>query len=125
MEIFSYFKVVKKPWGQEKWCSLNEIYCLKIIEIKKGFVTSLQYHEEKRETIVIHSGKALLTLQRVNETEPSVYEIGPGTVIDVLARDVHRIEALEDVVMYEASTPQVNDVVRLEDSYGREGTSEV
>jgi len=124
-EEFKPYRSVEKPWGREVWCALTDEYCLKLIEIKKGFVTSLQYHEKKRETTVIHSGRALVTLKRAGETKYSQYEVGPGAIIDLPVGDIHRIEALEDIVMYEASTIHVDDVVRLEDSYGRAGTSEV
>ena len=120
----SYPRVVKKPWGEENIVSYNSHYCLKKISINKGYVTSLQYHEEKRETTVIHSGRAKVWLKRVGEKDYSVFEVNSGYVLDLMVGDVHRIEALEDIVMYEASSPEIWDVVRLEDSYGREGTSE-
>jgi mannose-6-phosphate isomerase-like protein (cupin superfamily) len=124
VEKFEPFRVVNKPWGSESWLALNDKYCLKAIRINKGYVTSLQYHEDKRETSYIHEGRALVTLKRKNAKEYSTYEVGPGTVLDLPVGDIHRIEALEDVLLFEASTPEVDDVVRLEDSYGREGTSE-
>ena len=124
MEEFKPFKVVEKPWGYEKYLSLNEFYCLKLIKINKGHVTSLQYHKFKRETTFIHEGKALVTLKRKGQEEYSTYEVGPGATLDLPVGDIHRIEALEDVIMFEASTPEVWDVVRLEDSYARAGTSE-
>ena len=122
--MFEVHKFVEKPWGSEKWIALTEDFCLKEIFIKKGFVTSLQYHEEKREANYIHSGKALLTLKRVGEEEYTEYILGPGKVVVLPNHDIHRFEALEDLIMFEASTIHVTDVVRLEDSYGREGTSE-
>lgn len=115
-------KIVPKPWGREIWVALNDKYCFKRIELKKGFLTSLQYHKKKEEHIYIHSGKAILTFQ-VKEGELLTEEVGPGRIIHNKPLEVHRLEALEDLVFYEVSTPEVDDVVRLEDGYGREGTS--
>lgn len=125
IETNKFPKIVKKPWGEEHILSYNEFFCFKKITINKGYVTSLQYHEEKRETTVIHSGKARIWLKRVGEDDYTIHEnVEEGMVLDLPVGDIHRIEALEDVVLYEASSPEIWDVVRLEDSYGREGTSE-
>lgn len=116
---------VEKPWGYEKWLAKNEKYCLKEIKLYKGCMTSLQYHNIKRETTYIHEGLAKVTLKRAGEKNYTVIEnVGPGAILDLPAGDIHRIEAIEDVLMFEASTPETDDVVRLEDSYGREDKKE-
>lgn len=120
-------KVVEKPWGKEEWISLTKNYCFKRITLWKGCKTSLQYHKHKEETTYIESGRAVVwycTREETDSTgEPdklSKREVGPGFKIYLRPGDVHRFEALEDVVMFEASTIEVDDVVRLEDSYGRQ-----
>ena len=89
----------------------------------KGCKTSLQYHEKKLETTYIESGRAIVTYRPVGSSETIVREVGPGFNVHLNPGDIHRFEALEDLVMFEASTIEVDDVVRLEDSYGRKGTS--
>jgi len=116
-------KLVEKPWGREEWIELTDKYCLKRITIFAGCKTSLQYHNKKQETIFFLSGKAIVTFKKEGETKSDIYEVHPGYTLRILPLDVHRIEALdEDVVVMEASTIEVDDVVRLEDSYGRKGT---
>ncbi|MDO8659945.1 MAG: cupin [Candidatus Parcubacteria bacterium] len=123
--IDKVYKIVKKDWGEEIWIALNDKYCLKTIKISKGHRCSLQYHEFKTETTFIVSGLAKVWLKRKDETEMIVFEsAGPGTVLNLKPGDVHRLEALEDLCLFEASTPEVWDVVRLSDDYNREGTSE-
>lgn len=116
-------KVVEKPWGREEWLSLTDRYCFKKITLWKGCKTSLQYHEKKVETTYIESGRAIVTYRPRDSEESLVREVGPGFNIHLNPGDVHRFEALEDLVMFEASTIEVDDVIRLEDSYGRKGTS--
>jgi mannose-6-phosphate isomerase len=115
-------KVVEKPWGKEQWLSLDERFCCKIITVFKGCGTSLQYHNNKSETTYISSGRALFSFKN-EKGELEKKEVGPGFYVYLKPGDIHRFEALEEVVLFEASTPEVHDVVRLEDSYGREGTS--
>jgi len=119
METFLPYKIVDKPWGYEKWISLNDRYCLKEIFIKAGHKTSLQYHKLKRETTYIAQGKARVSLSRTGPDFIQYYDVDAGSVLDLPPGDIHRIEALTDVLMFEASTPEVDDVIRLEDSYGR------
>ncbi len=108
---------VDKPWGYELvWASTDQ-YAGKILHIEPGHVLSLQYHERKDETIHVLKGAIIfrvrigdeLTEQRMSEGES--YHITPGTV--------HQMEALEASDLLEASTPELDDVVRLEDRYGR------
>ena len=115
------YKVVEKDWGWEKWIALNDKYCLNMIRINKGHRCSLQYHEYKTETTYIHEGQAKIWLKRKDETDMVLHEnCGPGTILNLKPGDIHRIEAIEDLLLFEASTPEVWDVTRLSDDYGRE-----
>ncbi len=116
------YKIVEKPWGKEEWLGLTDRHCLKKITLNKGFLTSLQYHEKKEETTYIESGSALFYFHD-ERGELQSKEVGPGFSVTLLPGEIHRFEALEDLVMFEASTPEVMDVIRLEDSYNRKGTS--
>ena len=106
-------KVVPKPWGREVWYAHEEKYAGKILEVTKGHRLSLQKHERKQETMYLLSGKVLYHL---NGTD---FEMNPGDCLTVRPGDIHRLTALEDVVMLEVSTPELDDVIRLEDNYGR------
>ena len=114
---------VDKPWGHEEVFALVEgRYCGKAIHVTAGHALSLQYHERKEETISVQSGRARL---EVGESEDAMetFELAPGEKVPLPAGVRHRITALTDVVLLEASTTELDDVVRLEDRYGREGTS--
>jgi mannose-6-phosphate isomerase len=106
-------QVVDKPWGREIWYADEDRYAGKILEVTKGHALSLQKHERKKETMYLQSGRLLYHL---NGAE---FEMSPGECITINAGDVHRITALEDAVILEVSTPDLDDVVRLEDRYGR------
>jgi mannose-6-phosphate isomerase-like protein (cupin superfamily) len=117
-------KRVDKPWGHEIWWARTERYVGKLLHVKKGESLSLQYHNVKDETILIQSGKLLFEvkgrdepgdLRRIEMTPGDSYHITPGTL--------HRMTGLEDTDILEVSTPELDDVVRLEDRYGRAGTS--
>ena|SRR3990167_4124142 len=119
-------KIVEKKWGIEEILNVNEYYCFKKITVFKGASTSLQYHNNKDETSIIHSGMALFSYKDDNGNIVSK-QVGPGFVAKLSPKVVHRFTALEEVILYECSTAFPGfeyDVVRLEDSYGREGTSE-
>jgi mannose-6-phosphate isomerase len=114
---------VEKPWGHEEVFALVEgRYCGKALHVTAGHALSLQYHERKDEVIAVQSGRATL---EVGESEDALetVELEPGERVHLPAGVRHRITALTDVVLLEASTPELDDVVRLEDRYGREGTS--
>ncbi len=106
-------KVVPKPWGRELWLVVNEHYAMKILEVKKGSRLSLQYHQKKHESMYIQSGAMKLTLN------DKVFLKREGDVIDITPGTKHRIEAVEDCRIFEVSTPHLDDVVRVEDDYGR------
>jgi mannose-6-phosphate isomerase-like protein (cupin superfamily) len=108
--------VVEKPWGREIWWALTERYCGKRIDIRAGESMSLQYHERKHETIYVMEGRLLLRLG------DHATEVGPGFRTEVPPGTIHRLSALTDAVLMEVSTPEVDDVVRLEDRYGRTTT---
>ncbi len=114
---------VDKPWGHEELFALVEgRYCGKAIHVTAGHALSLQYHERKDEVIAVQSGRATL---EVGESEDALetVELEPGERVHLPAGVRHRITAVTDVVLLEASTTELDDVVRLEDRYGREGTS--
>lgn len=102
-----------KPWGRERWLVQNEKYVSKILEIKKGEMFSLQYHRVKEETWHILKGSL-----RVTHGE-DIFIATPGMTIHVPPGTIHRMEAIEDSEFLEVSTPEIEDVVRLEDKYGR------
>lgn len=106
-------KIVSKPWGREIWYAHEERYAGKILEVSLGHALSLQKHERKQETIYLQSGRLKYHL---NGTD---FEMLPGDALTVNPGDVHRVEALEDSVILEVSTPDLDDVIRLEDRYGR------
>ena len=113
---------VEKPWGHEVIWARTPLYVGKVLHIKAGQALSVQYHEKKDETIYLLTGEMIY---RVGETGGELKEISlkagesfrnePGTV--------HQMEAVTDCDVLEASTPHLDDVVRLSDRYGREGTS--
>ena len=113
---------VEKPWGWELWWAHTDRYVGKQIHINKGEALSLQYHERKEESWLVQEGRARLELGEVGG-ELEVVEIGPGDAFRFPPGTVHRVTALEDTLVVEVSTPHLDDVVRVEDRYGREGTS--
>jgi len=118
-------KRVEKPWGHELWWARTERYVGKLLHVKKGHSLSLQYHRVKDETILVQSGRLLFeTRPADSEGELARHELGPGDSFHITPGTVHRMTGLEDTDVFEVSTPELDDVVRLEDRYGRAGTSE-
>ncbi len=115
---------VEKPWGWELIWALTDAYCGKLLFVRAGESLSLQYHEQKDESWYVQEGRAELELSTLDAEERDVVEITAGDCFRFRPRTVHRVRALEDTLVIEVSTPDLDDVVRLEDSYGREGTSE-
>jgi mannose-6-phosphate isomerase len=115
-----------KPWGYERiFAAVDGKYAGKIIHVSAGHSLSLQYHETKEETISMLSGEAVIHYGPAGGDLAEV-TFGPGDTIHVPARIVHRVTAITDIVFAEASTAQPGwreDVVRLQDDYGRTGTS--
>ena len=113
---------VSKPWGEELIWALTDRYCGKVITIETGRRLSLQYHEYKDEAIYVTKGRLLLLLEN-ERGEDELRELGPGEGAHVPVGRRHRYEAIERVELIEVSTPELDDVVRIEDDFGREGTS--
>lgn len=113
---------VDKPWGHEIWYAHTERYVGKIIVVDAGQRLSLQYHETKDETSYLLSG-SLRLWQGATPDTLTEREIGPGAAWRNTPGVVHTIEAIEPATVLEVSTPELDDIVRLEDRYGREGTS--
>lgn len=114
---------VEKPWGHELIWALTDTYCGKVLFVKAGHSLSLQFHREKDEAWLIQSGRARLELGEAGEPVLNEEIVGPGAAFHYAPGTVHRVTAIEDTTILEVSTPQLEDVVRLEDAYGREGTS--
>ena len=119
----SQVKRVDKPWGHEEIFALVDgKFCGKAIHVNDGHSLSLQYHEEKEETISVQSGKLLVDIG-LHEDDMEQFELLAGESIHLKPFTRHRVTAVGDTVMLEASTTQLMDVVRLEDKYGRQGTN--
>ncbi len=114
---------VEKPWGWELVWAEAEDYVGKLLFVRAGESLSLQYHEVKDESWLVQEGRATLELGDVGD-ELGTFEITAGDAFRFRPRTVHRVTAVEDTLVIEVSTPQLTDVVRLEDRYGRAGTSE-
>jgi len=116
-------QVVAKPWGEERWLAYTDRYAGKLLILKSGHRLSLQYHERKHEIQYVESGRVRYTLGSVDR--PGEYReitAEAGTVFVLPPGAVHRLEALADSRIFEVSTPDLDDVVRLDDDYGRLGT---
>jgi len=112
---------VEKPWGHEEIWAETDRYVGKILFIRAGHRLSLQHHEIKDETIRILSGTMAFELQN-EEGEMVTHELTPGMSAHIQPHRKHRMEAVTDVEVLEVSTPELNDVVRHEDDYGRSGS---
>ncbi len=115
-------RFVDKPWGREEIFAETDHYVGKILFIRKGEALSLQYHEVKEETLRVLDGE----LELVSGPDAHNLEtdrLGPGTVFHIAPGTLHRMVAASDCRLLEVSTNHLDDVVRLEDRYGREGTS--
>ena len=113
---------VQKPWGHEEIFAETDDYVGKILFIRQGEALSLQYHEVKVETLRVLEG----TLDLVTGTDVAhleTHRVGPETVFHIPPGTLHRMVAFTDCLLLEVSTNHLDDVVRLEDRYGREGTS--
>lgn len=116
-------KKIEKPWGWELWVAVTEKYAGKIIHINPGQKLSRQYHIIKDETVYVISGNLHVEIGEADVAENVTLPTGKS--MRVLPETIHRFMSADDeaVEIFEASTPELNDVVRLEDVYGREGTS--
>jgi mannose-6-phosphate isomerase len=114
---------VDKPWGYELIWAHADAYVGKVLFVKSGESLSLQFHKEKDESWLVESGRAKLELGSAGDAMLKQEVIGPGAAFRFRPGTVHRVTALEDTTILEVSTPHLDDVVRLEDRYGREGTA--
>jgi mannose-6-phosphate isomerase len=114
---------VEKPWGWELVWAETEAYVGKLLFVRAGEALSLQYHEVKDETWLVREGVARLELGEVDGDRLEAVEIREGDAFHYPPRTLHRLTAIEDTLILEVSTPHLDDVVRVEDRYGREGTS--
>ncbi|HSP17795.1 MAG TPA: cupin domain-containing protein [Thermoanaerobaculia bacterium] len=113
---------VTKPWGYELIFAKTDRYAGKILHVNRGQCLSLQYHEMKEETLFVVHGELRLTIE--SDGERRVVALREGEAFHIPPRLIHRMEAVVDSDVAEVSTPELQDVVRLEDRYGRKGTSE-
>jgi mannose-6-phosphate isomerase len=111
---------IEKPWGYELHWARTDRYVGKVLHVTAGHALSLQYHNIKDETMYLHTGRMLLEIERDGELVKR--EMQPGDSVHITPKTVHRITAIEDCDVLEVSTPELDDVVRLEDRYGRKGT---
>lgn len=109
---------VSKPWGSELWLAHTDRYAGKILRVRAGCRLSVQFHEEKDETSYVLSGRVIVS-QGDSADQLSARELGPGESWRIQPRVIHTLEAVEDAEIIEVSTPELEDVVRLEDRYGR------
>ncbi len=107
----------EKPWGFELLFAETDVYIGKILFIKQGHRLSLHYHKKKDETLYIHQGQASMEIETFGEMSRML--ANPGYSVRILPGIKHRIAAMEDTFIFEVSTPQLEDVVRVEDDYGR------
>ncbi len=108
---------VDKPWGYELHWAKTDRYVGKIIHVNAGHALSLQYHNVKDETIYLQAGRLLFEIDEGGRRVER--EMHPGERVHIAPKTVHRMTALEDSDILEVSTPELHDVVRIEDRYGR------
>ena len=108
---------VEKPWGYELHWAKTDRYVGKVLHVTAGHALSLQYHNQKDETIYLQSGKLLFEVEENGALQAR--EMAPGDSFHITPKTVHRMTAMDDCDIFEVSTPELDDVVRLEDRYGR------
>lgn len=108
----------EKPWGYELLWARTSRYAGKLIFVRKGHRLSFQYHEKKDETIYIHEGEVLIEIGGSDGRMESI-PLQAGQSIWIQPGTRHRLQAVEDTTVFEVSTPELEDVRRLEDDYGR------
>jgi mannose-6-phosphate isomerase len=124
LEPFSFEpRRIEKPWGHELVWALSDQYAGKLLRVTAGQRLSLQFHREKDESWYVLEGRAELEFAAPGERATMTEVVTPGAAFRIKPGTVHRVLALEDTTILEVSTPEIDDVVRLEDSYGRQGTS--
>ena len=112
------YELIKKPWGKEEIIEINKKYMFKRLTMNKGHRCSLQYHDFKLETIYILDGKLKIFFgEKAEKLTCEIFEKGES--ITIKPKIIHRMEAIENCVYLESSTPEINDVTRLSDDYVR------
>ncbi|NUO62966.1 MAG: cupin domain-containing protein [Gemmatimonadaceae bacterium] len=114
---------VPKPWGHETIWAKTDRYVGKILHVKAGHALSVQYHNRKDETVYLLSGKLIYWVQLPGTEELRDMKLEVGDAFRITPGTIHYMEAVTDCDILEASTPELDDVVRIKDRYGREGTS--
>jgi mannose-6-phosphate isomerase-like protein (cupin superfamily) len=118
-------RVVPKPWGREEIFAENERYAGKLLYISAGQSLSLQYHERKDETLYVLEGEVILLVGAGDDRKRlTELRLRPGESYRIRPGTLHRMRAEQPCVLVEVSSPELDDVVRLEDAYGRAGTTE-
>jgi mannose-6-phosphate isomerase len=113
-------KIVHKHWGDERWLvPEGGAFGFKVITVRSGKRTSLQYHQVKEEANLVLCGEGVLYLADDVGAALNRYPLVPGQIAHIRAKTVHRVEAVTDLVLIEVSTPELDDVIRLEDDLGR------
>ena len=111
-------KIIRKPWGEERLFAKTNKYAGKILIVRKGHRLSLQYHKKKDEVLYLEKGLLKITFgNRRNNLRTRIARV--GEIMRIAPKTIHRIEAVENCRLIEVSTPELNDVVRIEDDYGR------
>jgi mannose-6-phosphate isomerase len=113
-------KRIDKPWGYELLWAVTDRYCGKVLHVRAGEQLSLQFHNAKDESWLVYEGRAELELARAGEVITTKEIVGPGAAFRFEPGTVHRLRALDDTTVLEVSTPEMEDIVRLQDDYGRE-----
>jgi len=114
---------VTKPWGYEKIWALSERYVGKILHINAGHELSVQYHNKKDETVYLLSGEIIYRVQRNGDDVLDDVRLKVGESFRIIPGTIHQMIAVTDCDVLEVSTPELDDIVRLSDKYGREGTT--
>jgi mannose-6-phosphate isomerase-like protein (cupin superfamily) len=114
---------VHKPWGSETIWAHTEYYVGKILQVNAGHKLSVQYHKEKDETMYVFSGKGYIKFYEFDDIEEfvptKIYEVVAGDSIHIPPRQIHNLEAITDMLVLEASTNHLSDLIRLRDNYHR------
>ena len=116
--LLDKIEIKSKPWGEEVWFAYTNRYAGKILRVNKGHRLSLQYHEKKMETQYLLKGKVNFTIG-TDKNNLKQFILNVGDKIDLLPNTIHRVEAIEDSEIFEVSSPELDDVVRIEDDYKR------
>ena len=114
---------VPKPWGHETIWAYTDRYVGKILHINAGGELSVQYHHKKDETVYLLSGNISYRVQREGSNRLDDVQLRVGESFRITPGTIHQMVAITDCDVLEVSTPEVDDIVRLSDKYGREGTT--